>query len=86
MTKPNATPPQLSLAQLGWNNFFQQQVPIQSDSIPARVNRQDLGRYHLMSDQGPMVGILQGKARLESSKADLPTVGDWVLVKAQEHG
>lgn len=86
MTKPNATPPQLSLMQLGWNNFFQQQISIDDDSIPARVIRQDLGRYHLMSDQGPMVGILQGKARLESSKADLPTVGDWVLVKAQEHG
>ncbi len=77
---------QLSLRQLGWNNFFQQQIAIDDDSIPARVIRQDLGRYHLMSEQGPMVGILQGKARLESSKADLPTVGDWVLVQAQEHG
>lgn len=86
MTKHNETSPQLSLAQLGWNNLFQQQIPIEDDSIPARVIRQDLGRYHLMSDQGPMVGILQGKARLEGSKADLPTVGDWVLVKPQEHG
>ena len=77
---------QLSLKQLGWNNFFQQQVAIDDDSIPARVVRQDLGRYLLMSEQGPMVGILQGKARLESSKADLPTVGDWVLVKEQEQG
>jgi len=89
LTENNQTPlllTQLSLKQLGWNNFFQQQVAIDDDSIPARVVRQDLGRYILMSEQGPMVGILQGKARLESSKADLPTVGDWVLVKEQEQG
>ncbi|MFT7244417.1 MAG: ribosome biogenesis GTPase [Candidatus Azotimanducaceae bacterium] len=89
MTEANQTPlslTQLSLTQLGWNNFFQQQVPIGDDSIPARVVRQDLGRYQLMSEQGLLVGILQGKARLESSKADLPTVGDWVLVKEQEQG
>ena len=76
----------LSLRELGWNNFFQQQIDHEEELIPARVSRQDLGRYHLMSEQGPLIGILPGKARLEASKADLPTVGDWVVVSPQEQG
>lgn len=75
-----------TLRELGWNNFFQQQINNEENMIPARVSRQDLGRYHLMSELGPLIGILPGKARLEISKADLPTVGDWVVVSAQEHG
>lgn len=75
-----------TLKSLGWNNFFQQQINLEEDLIPARVNRQDLGRYHLMSEHGPLIGILPGKARIESSKAELPTVGDWVLVSHQEQG
>ena len=85
MTESETITP-LSLRELGWNNFFQQQVDHENELIPARVSRQDLGRYHLMSEEGLLIGILQGKARLGTSKADLPTVGDWVLVKAQEQG
>ena len=77
---------QLSLRQLGWNNFFQQQTDPEESLIAARVSRQDLGRYQLMSEQGMLLGILPGRARLEASKAELPTVGDWVLVEHQEHG
>ena len=73
-----------SLVELGWNNFFQQQIfDVETPNL-ARVIRQDLGRYQLISEQGLLTGILPGKARLES-KADLPTVGDWVLYEPQEH-
>lgn len=74
-----------NLMSLGWNNFFQQQLAGLEDSLAARVIRQDLGRYQLISEQGLLTGILPGRARQEN-KADLPTVGDWVLYEPQTHG
>jgi len=72
----------LKLTELGWSNFFQQQL--NSDELkflPARVVRQDTNQYHLLSEQGKLVGVLPGKFRQEAlSKADLPTVGDWLVV------
>lgn len=76
----------LSLRELGWNNFFQQQTNTDEPYVPARVCRQDLGRYQLMTADGLLTGILPGRARLETSKAELPTVGDWVLIEHQQHG
>lgn len=71
-----------TLAQLGWKNFFQQQLEADSDLIPARVCRQDRSGYQLMSESGILLGSLPGISRLETrSKAELPTVGDWVLVR-----
>ncbi|MBQ60578.1 MAG: ribosome small subunit-dependent GTPase A [Gammaproteobacteria bacterium] len=71
----------MELIELGWNDFFQQQIKEQEESLlPARVYRQDLGRYHLFSSQGELTGILPGRVlQHASSKAQLPTVGDWVL-------
>lgn len=74
------------LRSLGWNNFFQQQLIDIDEPLAARVIRQDLGRYHLVSEHGLLTGILPGKARLEANKAELPTVGDWVLYNHQPHG
>jgi ribosome biogenesis GTPase len=70
------------LTELGWSPFFQQQLtPDELTLLPARVFRQDTNQYHLLSAQGKMVGVLPGKFRQEAlSKADLPTVGDWVVV------
>ncbi len=82
-SETNETP---TLAALGWNNFFQQQLNDVDGPFPARVIRQDLGRYQLISEQGLFTGILPGKARLNTNKAERPTVGDWVLVTKQEHG
>lgn len=65
----------------GWRSFFADQL--QDDESPlnaARVVRQDVNRYHLVTAQGPRYGVLRGRARLEAtSRADLPTVGDWVI-------
>jgi len=77
----------MTLEKLGWNDFFQQQIDNLTDTkltacMPARVYRQDLSSYHLWSEQGELDGVLPGKSYFEaSSKADLPTVGDWVLVE-----
>lgn len=72
----------MNLKDLGWSHFFQQQIDEQElNFLPARVFRQDLNQYHLFSEQGILKGVLPGRLRNDSySKADLPTVGDWVIV------
>jgi ribosome biogenesis GTPase len=69
------------LKEMGWREHFDQQIEEEDRSlIPARVSRQDLNRYHLLSENGRLYGILPGRTRIEAtSKADLPAVGDWVL-------
>ena len=74
-----------ALERLGWSGFFAAQAANYPLLIPARVSRPDLNRYHLISADGPLVGILPGRARGSGqTKADLPTVGDWVLVSPIE--
>ncbi len=72
----------MNLSELGWSNFFQRQIqPEESGLMPARVFRQDINRYHLVSESGSLLGVLPGRFRRGvDSKADLPAVGDWVLV------
>ena len=73
---------------LGWNHFFQQQmVEAWAHLIPARVCRQDINQYHLLTVNGPLTGQIPGRLRQQtSSKADLPCVGDWVLVSRIKGG
>ena len=72
----------MNLTDLGWSHFFQQQIAETEQTLsPARVSRQDINQYHLLSEQGALTGTLPGRFRNQSySKADLPAVGDWVLV------
>ena len=77
----------LSLKALGWSAFLQRQLQHQLDEnpaqIPARVIRQDLNLYHLVTPGHNLLGFLPGKTRRRSqSKSGLPAVGDWVLVSA----
>jgi len=75
-----------TLTQLGWKPFFQLQQSAYPDHVPARVVRQDVDRYQLLGANGPLVGILPGKTRLTTfSRAELPTVGDWVFVKKPDN-
>ncbi|MBT4160927.1 MAG: ribosome small subunit-dependent GTPase A [Gammaproteobacteria bacterium] len=73
----------MKLEELGWSHFFQQQIlSLEEDCVPARICRQDVNQYLLLSENGVLTGKLPGRLRREAfSKADLPTVGDWVLVK-----
>ncbi len=70
-----------ALQALGWKDYFQQQIEEQEEHlIPARVYRLDVNRYHLLSATGELVGSLPGRLHTQAiSKAELPTVGDWVL-------
>lgn len=71
----------LDITELGWSHFFQQQLVEEDPSFkPARVVRQDMNQYHLLADAGQLIGVIPGRLRQAAlSKADLPTVGDWVL-------
>lgn len=72
----------MNLIELGWSHFFQQQLSAHELALtPARVCRQDVTQFHLLSERGQLFGLLPGRLRQEArSKADLPTVGDWVVV------
>lgn len=78
----------LGLKELGWNHFFQQQTADKDPGLlPARVSRQDVNQYVLVSEQGELTGHLPGRFRQQAvSKADLPTVGDWVLASPIQGG
>ena len=71
----------MNLTVLGWSEFFARQITkAETNLSPARVFRQDTNQYHLISEQGKLIGALPGKIRQDAnSKAELPTVGDWVL-------
>jgi ribosome biogenesis GTPase / thiamine phosphate phosphatase len=73
----------MELEQLGWSAFFQQQTIDSPQNLhPARISRQDLGNYHLVAEAGELTGVLPGRFHHESAaRAELPTVGDWVLVE-----
>lgn len=76
----------MNLKELGWCDFFEDQLmPDEKHLVPARVVRQDLSGYLLYSERGALTGSLPGKFRHDiTSKAELPTVGDWVLVNLLE--
>lgn len=76
----------MKLIDLGWSHFFQLQIPSTHTLFtPARVVRQDSNQYHLLTEAGAVTGTLPGRFRQEAlSKADLPTVGDWVLTSPIE--
>lgn len=73
-----------SLNELGWRDFFADQLDPELDGslVPARVVRQDLDRYHLLTGDGERGAILPGRMRIDvATRAALPTVGDWVLCR-----
>jgi ribosome biogenesis GTPase len=74
------------LEELGWNEFFAKQVS--SDELsaftPARIAEENRAIYRVFSAAGESWAELAGKLRHSATaRADLPAVGDWVLL--QEH-
>ncbi len=69
----------ISLSQLGWKPFFQQQMSLQEgeDHIPARVMAHHRSIYRLISESGDLA--LEINPYLPKM-----TVGDWVLVDKQQ--
>ena len=69
------------LDELGWSPFFSNFVPPESDLRPARVVEQQRALYRLRAEAGEFNASPTGRLRHSVSQpADLPVVGDWVLV------
>lgn len=74
----------MSLHAIGWNEHLETAfTSLGTPGLrPARVLREDRGRFLLASDDGDVPGVVAGKLRHEAtSKAALPAVGDWVAVR-----
>jgi ribosome biogenesis GTPase len=71
----------MNIENLGWNNFFQQQLtPDDEGLLPARVVREDVLGYYVIDQEAKKFATVTGRMRCEAdSRAELPTVGDWVL-------
>jgi ribosome biogenesis GTPase / thiamine phosphate phosphatase len=69
------------LSNLGWSAFFDQQLTADDrDWTPARVIWEGRGEYLLSSAAEDWRAQLTGRLRHRAvSRAELPTVGDWVL-------
>jgi len=80
-----------SLQELGWSDFFANQLQ-PSDAaaglFPARVAKENRELYRIFCEQGDFLAERSGRLRHGTqSRADLPAVGDWVLVqlRLREH-
>jgi len=71
-----------SLAELGWSDFFQNQLGNETDLVAARVAEENRELYRVFCEPGEFLAELSGKLRhATTSRADLPAVGDWVLAQ-----
>jgi ribosome biogenesis GTPase len=74
----------MSLTALGWNQAFEAAfTPYRDQELePARVAREERGRYLLIGTFGERSGALAGRLRHEArARLDLPAVGDWVAAR-----
>ena len=74
----------MTLAQLGWNPFFEQQFAQLGNHnlIPARVMAEHGQFYDLHGEHGRLLADTSGKLRhAAGSRGELPAVGDWVAVQ-----
>ncbi len=73
----------MNLIDLGWDDFFKahfESIKIK-DVKPARIAVQQKDRYIVYCEKGELWAEISGKFRHKAlSKADYPTVGDWVIV------
>ena len=77
------------LEQLGWNEFFAKQVSAeeQDELAPARIAGENREIYRVFTAYGECSAELGGKLRHGAlSRAHLPAVGDWVLIRPRESG
>ena len=72
----------IDLTALGWGPGSEQHLQGYDDGFePARVAIAHKGSYSVMTARGEMPGVVTGRLSFEaSSGADLPAVGDWVVV------
>jgi ribosome biogenesis GTPase len=79
MTNNSNTNQSLSLSQLGWQPFFQQQLTLDDydGNIVARVTAHHRSQYNLITEQGEISLAIH---------ADFPslTVGDWIILDSEQ--
>ena len=71
----------------GWDEFFEKSFePYKAlNCIPARVTKESINQYWLMTDEGEIKSILSTKFFMSTfGKEQLPVVGDWTAVKKPE--
>ena len=76
----------MTLEDWGWSPFFAEKfIPWgNSEYLPARVIRGEKNFFRVWSLQGEMTVRFAGKVRYKAGgRADLPVVGDWVVIKPQ---
>ncbi|MCK5826624.1 MAG: ribosome small subunit-dependent GTPase A [Desulfuromusa sp.] len=76
----------MTLENWGWSPFFAERFIPWEDSgyLPARVIRGEKNYFRVWSLQGEMTVRFAGKIRYKAGgRADLPVVGDWVVIKPQ---
>lgn len=76
----------MNIENLGWNPFFAQQFKEfgEQELIPARVAREQKGSYLVFCEPGKLTAEISGKMRHKAAtRAELPTVGDWVAINAR---
>ncbi len=73
--------PLLSLPQMGWSHFFQQQLTLEEweSTFPARVAAVHRNHIEIQSRYGQQQISLPGAWHLRDLE-ELPTVGDWLLI------
>lgn len=73
----------MSIEPLGWNDTFNQSFQPYRDLglTPARVAREDKGRYLVLCEHGELAAEVSGKFRHQAhSRQDFPAVGDWLAI------
>ena len=76
----------MDLAELGWNESWQKHFDSLDDNnlVPARVAREDKESYLIIGEHGESTGKVSGAFMHKTcSRADFPTVGDWVAAQFQ---
>jgi ribosome biogenesis GTPase len=71
------------LHELGWSSFFQQHLKEQDSRIPARIIEEQRSAYRVACEIGQLHAEAAGHLRHTAARAELPTVGDWVLIEAR---
>ncbi|HTU60864.1 MAG TPA: GTPase RsgA, partial [Polyangiales bacterium] len=78
------------LRSLGWGSAQDAALGAVTDAreeVPARVVRQERARFELDTGRGRFVAAPAGRLRhLATEAAELPVIGDWVLVAQPAHG
>lgn len=78
----------MNLDDWGWSPFFAEQSILQQKGcLPARIIRGEKNFFRVLCSEGELTVRFTGKMRHGAgTRADLPVVGDWVMVQPQPEG